>query len=179
LDGISGSLREGLGGLADAAKGNSAGERLTNRSAYLVAVLVRTGIMGAITYYLLNGKAPQTIKDYFFPNGHSMPGFAKDAVNWATHPVDTASGKIHPLLSLLYDFLSNEDHYGRRITKKDLDTVQHWLDLAEYSAKQAIPISIQGWMKNGKIDEDAVFQFFGMPKEPRAIREKKRALAAH
>lgn len=168
-----GSLREALGGIKDVSLGNSAGERVTNRSAYLAAAVVRTGIMGAMAYYLLNGQPPKTIKDYFFPGGHSMAGFLKDGVNYATHPIDTAKGKIHPLLSLMYDMLSNEDYYGHAITTEDWNDAQHWLDYGKFIGKEAMPISIKNVIDGEAPSEDDVFQFFGMPKEPRAVRDEE------
>ncbi len=134
-------------------------------------MVVRSGLVGGMIYYLLTGNRPQSIKDYFFPGGHSVPGFFKDAVNYATHPIDTAKGKIHPLLSLTYDFLSNVDAYGKPITEEDWYTEQHWLDMLNFSAGNTLPIAIRNAIKEGAPSEDDVFQFFGMPREPRAVRE--------
>lgn len=168
-----GSLREGLGGIKDLAAGNSDGERVTNRSAYLAGAAIRTGIMGAMTYYLLTGKVPQRLKDYYFPGGHSMPGFLKDAVNWTTHPWDTAQGKIHPLLPLAYDMLTNtQGFYDQPITKEDWKTAQHYMDIGKYALKDALPISVRNIIKGDPPTEDDTFQFFGAPKEPRAIRDE-------
>jgi hypothetical protein len=176
-----GSLREGLGGIKDAATGNSAGEHVTNRSAYLVAAAVRTGIMGAMTYYLLTGKAPQQAKDYYFPGGHSMPGFLKDAVNWATHPIDTAEGKVHPLIPMINDILSNRHTITTKsgadlrvpITQEDWTTAQHYLELGEYGLKDAIPLSVRNVIAGRMPNENDVFQFFGMPKAPLAVRDEQ------
>jgi hypothetical protein len=181
-----GSLREGLGGVADTvtnarklAAGDATAE-VTNRMAYLPAMVLRTGMMGALTYYLLNGKGPERLKDYFFPNGHSMPGFMKDAVNWTTHPRDTAVGKIHPLLPLLYQLLGNEDFYNhsRPIAAHNEPLVVKARDYAEFIGKQYEPISLRDVAKDvaaGRMPKptpDEMFQFFGMPKAPRAVRDQ-------
>jgi hypothetical protein len=176
-----GSLREGAGGIADLVAGNSAGERLTNRSAYLASMMVQTGILGGIAFYLMTGKAPQQIKDYYFPGGHSMPGFAKDAVNWGSHPLDTAASKIHPLIPLMTDIASNRHSFIARngtevrvpITKENWTTVQHYLELGQYGLKDTLPIAVRNVIAGEKPTADDVFQFFGMPKEPRAVRDEQ------
>ncbi|HEX4275842.1 MAG TPA: hypothetical protein VHZ74_10825 [Bryobacteraceae bacterium] len=168
-----GSLREGAGGIKDAIAGNSEGERLTNRSAYLAAMTIRTGIMGGLMYYALTGNRPQKAMDYFFPGGHSMPGFAKDAVNWATHPVDTAKGKIHPLASLIWDVMNNKDYFDHPISRAEWTHAQHWIDDAKYVGSEVLPITIRSVMKGQMPTNDDMFQFFGMPKAPRALRDPK------
>jgi hypothetical protein len=74
-------------------------------------MVFRTGLMGYASYYLMTGKPPQRLKDAFFPGGHSRPDFLRDAVNRATHPVDSAVGKIHLTATLIRDMMNNYAKY--------------------------------------------------------------------
>lgn len=168
-----GGLRETGGGIADALLRNSEGERLTNRSAYLISGAVYTGVLGGAMYFLLTGKQPEQWQDYYFPGGHAMPGFVKDDVNWGTHPWDTAKGKVHPLAQMLWEMSENRNHYGRPLTDAEWYEARSWLDKLKAEGKeQLLPITIRQVIENGPQEFDWA-QFFGMPREPRAIRDSR------
>src|SRR5262249_9503285 len=67
-----GTIRELGGGAVDtvlAGKDLATGKKpeFTHRMAYLVAMPMLTGIMGAVAGYLMTGKGPDELRDYFFP----------------------------------------------------------------------------------------------------------------
>jgi hypothetical protein len=174
-----GSLREGLGGAADTAenvKKLASGDQdaeITNRMAYIPAMILRTGLMGGATYYLLTGKTPEKLRDFFFPLHHSMPGFLKDAVNWGTHPADTAKGKIHPAATLLWDVLNNEDFYNHPIAPPEHKALKRAWDYAKFIGEQFVPIGLRDAIKGKDPRKGDPFQFIGMPKEPPAVRDRR------
>jgi hypothetical protein len=108
--------------------------RLHRKTAWFLAMVIAYGLAGAIYMYLRTGQRPHELKDYFFPkNGEkdrtgrdvrvSIAGYFKDlyAVMHALpgSAWETAKRKIHPLLSLLADILSNEDFFGTEIRNAD------------------------------------------------------------
>lgn len=165
-----GTFREIGGGLYDTAAtpvelykrmtGAGKGRDLvTNRMAYsLVALPVYTALLGAITQYLYTGSGPKEPKDYFFPRtgqvderGNpervNLPTYIKDVYHYGTHPVKTATSKIHPALSMVYDMITNEDYYGTEIYGPDDPKSQQAKDMALFMAKQIVPFGIQNFAK--------------------------------
>ncbi|HEY1858702.1 hypothetical protein [Acidocella sp.] len=190
-----GTLRELGGGAADLAKTPIKGraespggsKQLTDRAAYVVAMPIMTAMMGALYQYIKTGKGPQEFKDYFFPQTGgkdaqggpervSMPGYLKDAVEWAKQPEQTAINKIHPLWSTVYNMMNNQQWNGAAITDtRQGQPVQGIKDYGRYLMDQFSPISVkpQTGMQNSKVSGPE--QFFGIRQAPYAIREPERA----
>jgi hypothetical protein len=116
------------------------------------------GLAGALYMYARTGKRPEELKDYFFPkNGEtdssgrpvrvSIAGYFKDlyAVMHALpgSAWETAKHKLHPLLAVLADILSNEDFYGTEIRDSDDPLVTQLRDVLAYVVREFKPIALQ------------------------------------
>jgi hypothetical protein len=166
-----GTFRELGGGLSDylsAATAIGRGRRpeFTHRMAYATALPVFTGILGGITHYLLTGKHPEDLKDWFFPqtgekdkDGHAvrltMPGYMGDVFKYGNdlrkagaegkpgEALTTLKHKSHPLLNTIMEMLSNEDYYGTKIRNEDDPFVKQLLSLAEHAGKSFLPFGVR------------------------------------
>ena len=184
-----GTLRELGGGVLDLAKGRalSAGEakQLSDRASYVVALPIATAMMGALYMYAKTGKGPQQMKDYFFPltggtdakgspERANMPGYFKDAYEWATHPEQTAINKIHPLWSTLYQMMNNEQWNGAAIadTRRGVGLPQV-KDYATYLMQQFSPLSLREPPK-GQTAISPPERFFGLRQAPYGVRQPER-----
>jgi hypothetical protein len=158
-----GTLRELGGGALDAlaaGKTLASGQKpeFTHRMAYLVAMPMLTGLMGAITQYMLTGKGPEELKDYFFPKTGeldpqgrevrlTLPSYMKDVAHYLHDPVGTLTGKVHPAIALATDMLNNKDFFGRPIRNSDDPVVKQVLDEAQHVAEQFEPMGIANALK--------------------------------
>ncbi len=166
-----GTFRELGGGIKDFANVGKElvtgkGGRLTHRMAYTVAMPVFTGIIGASINYMLTGKKPEELKDYFFPKtgakdkeGHdvrlALPSYMKDVFAYGqdiktavteSKPgalLTTLKHKVHPLLNTVLDMLSNEDYYGTKIRNEDDPAMKQLVDAAKYAGKSLVPFGIR------------------------------------
>jgi hypothetical protein len=153
-----GTVRELGGGLGDIAREGTkfaAGEsaELTHRAAYVIALPITVGMMGAVITYLATGKGPQELKDYFFPKTGSMdangngdrvqlPSYMKDMVAYTGDPWQTVKHKMAPGLAAIGEMLNNEDFYGDQIRNPHDPFVQQALQEAAYIGKTIAPFSI-------------------------------------
>jgi hypothetical protein len=90
-----GTLREFTGAVGDlvrGAHGASTGKgkmEFTPRMAYAITYPLIMGMQGAIAYYLMNGKAPETTKDYYFPRtGNKNPDGTDERVSFPSYIKD-------------------------------------------------------------------------------------------
>jgi hypothetical protein len=135
-----------LGEAAKGASGKGGNPDFTPRMSYAIALPLVAGLLGALMYYLWHGHAPKHLKDYFFPtdsHGHrwSLPTYMKDLYEYATSPIRTAEGKIHPLLATIWEMLENKDFYGKPIRNPHHSLVKQAEDAAEFLAKEFLPLS--------------------------------------
>jgi 2'-5' RNA ligase/Mlc titration factor MtfA (ptsG expression regulator) len=158
-----GTVRELGGGAVDfAAQGKNLviaqDVELTHRMAYVVALPIMAGMLGAITQYLFTGLPPDSLKDLFFPRTGekdaegrdervSLPTYIKDLYAYAHAPGQTVENKLHPLLGTLAEMLSNEDFYGTAIRNEDDSWVQQALDVAKHIGESFVPFGVRGAMK--------------------------------
>jgi len=128
-----------------------------------MGAVVVYGIIGAIVMYVLTGKRPDELKDYFFPktgrkdaNGQderlSFPTYAKDWFAYADDPVRTVSHKLHPMWSALFDLMRNQDFFGTEIRNSDDPVLQQITDMAQYIGKQFTPITVQNYMRMQRVE---------------------------
>ena len=198
-----GTVREILGGLGDTAKlaGRGAGAAgdvtlrregkqygpgiaggppdFTPRMSYIIALPVVAGLCGAILYYLWHGKAPETLKDYFFPrDSHgqrwSLPTYMKDVYNYGTDPMRTLRGKIHPLLSLIWEMLSNEDYFGREIHDHDDPVLKQMMDTVKYVGTEIEPMSLRQRKTPHRGLEEKILPFVGVTPAPKSLDQQYR-----
>lgn len=152
-----GTLRELGGGVLDFSKAglNLARGRnaeFTHRMAYTAAMPVMAGMIGGMIHYLMTGKHPEELKDWFFPKsgskdntGHdvryALPSYMKDVYSYARNPGETLKNKVHPLVHTVFDMLSNSDYYGAKIHNEDDPIMKQLTDVAKYGGKQLLPFS--------------------------------------
>jgi hypothetical protein len=144
-----GSARELGGGVYDLGRG-----RFTSRGAYVIALPIAVGLLGAVLMYLFTGHGPENGQDYFEPrtgmkdrDGNDervqLPSYMKDVIAARRHPLETAGHKLHPLLSYLADMMANKDYWGDEIRNPNDPLVEQLKQAADYTATQFTPIGIR------------------------------------
>jgi hypothetical protein len=185
-----GTLREIGGGLADtarqavrAATGNR--PQFTHRMAYVAALPLVTGMIGSAAMYLMTGKGPEELKDYFFPKTGetdergrpvrmALPSYMKDVYQYGHDPAGTAIHKAHPARGVVSDMLANHDFYGEKIYNEDDPAVQKALDAAKYVGKQFVPFSIRNATDASASNlstADKVLPFVGVTRAPKWLSQ--------
>ncbi len=161
-----GTFRELGGGIADIADIKKQG--MSDRTAYVLALPMMAGILGAITQYLYTGQPPQEMKDLYYPKTGkmrpdgsedrvSLPTYMKDVyayskdahdfVKYGSNPFQTLQNKMHPLLSLVSETLSNEDFYGGAIRNPGDPWVQQMQDEGNHILQTFEPFSYRNFMQ--------------------------------
>jgi hypothetical protein len=187
-----GTVRELGGGLKDV--GKLAHGELTHRSAYVVALPMTVGMIGAVMCYLYTGHGPTQLKDYFFvPTGRKKPDGDEERVQVASYmkdiaPLITAAGhegapgairhvartainKLHPTLGMVGDMLSNEDYWGDQIVNKHDPIMVQAQQSLDFVVKEFLPIAvrnIQQRKKAGAGVSQQVESVFGIVPAPAA-----------
>ncbi len=173
-----GTWRELGGGLKDVATMDR-----SFRAAYLVALPVVTGTIGAMMTYLMTGKGPETLLDYFYPktgnldeNGRServtLPSYMKDIFHAAREPGTTILNKVHPIISLAGQMLQNKDYYGTQVVNEDDPIVQRALDRAKFVVESMQPFSIRALRRERNLSGSTLSQvgpFVGVTPAPMAM----------
>jgi hypothetical protein len=169
-----GTFRELGGGIGDIRK-IKADKEFSTRAAYVVALPLITGIMGAMMQYMYTGQGPQELKDYFFPKTGrkrpdgtedrvSMPSYMKDVyaykkditdfAKYGANPTQTLMNKVHPLVGLIADMVSNKDFFGGAIRSPGDPLVQQAMDEAKFVASQLTPFGISNYQQQAKIRKE-------------------------
>lgn len=194
-----GTIREIIGGTADTveALGNKIKGKpaeFTPRMAYILALPIVAGIVGGLLHYMTTGQRPEETKDYFFPRrgpkgtpGWSkrmvLPSYVKDVVHWTHDPYDTARGKIHPLLSLIMEMLSNKDYFDKPIRHSGDPIVKQMEEEAAHVGKTIEPIAartLTGPDKKGQETmAEKVLPFIGITEAPKYIKDSEPAKPHH
>jgi hypothetical protein len=171
-----GTVGELGGGVKDALTG-----KLTGRSAFLAALPIYVGTLGAAYQYLHTGQAPQTLKDYFYPkNGQTdqngnpvriqLPSYMRDFKNIASGNIGKEVLPNSPFMSLMSDIYNNKDYFGNEVRNPNDSVGTQLAQTAKYAGGQLTPISIQNSNKlsgtGGKIES-----FFGVTKAPAVENE--------
>lgn len=194
-----GTLRELGGGVkdyieagADVAQGKK--PEFSYRMAYVAALPIVVGMLGAIAQYLRTGKGPQTLKDYYFPqtggtdvagDPHrvALPSYMKDIYHYTQAPVKTVTNKLNPLLSMIAQMLENKDYYGTKIRNEDDPLVKQVQSEVMFMLKQATPFSIRNMQKNLQTGNHSLFDtvgpWVGITPAPYDIDQTKAEKAAH
>lgn len=174
-----GTVREIGGGAVDLAKGN-----VSQRALYSLALPVYAGTIGAIFQYLHTGKAPETLRDYYYPqNGlkdakgrddrASLPTYMKDVIAYSSDPVTTLEHKASPLLSLAFDLGTNRDYFGDMIRNPEETRSKQLLQMGSYALRQFRPFSIQQAAKTAAEGGPlrAGEQIMGFPSAPASMKQ--------
>lgn len=158
---------------------------LTYRMAYITALPIVVGTMGAIANYLMTGQGPQSLKDYYFPrtggtdekgdpNRVSLPSYMKDLYHYSKDPVQTVRNKLHPILGLMGEMLANEDFYGTEIRNQDDPIYQQILDLGKHAAKGFEPLGFRNIERQLEVGEPlgkAAASFVGITPAPKGVNQ--------
>jgi len=137
--------------------------RFTPKMAYTLSLPYIMGIFGAIIYYLLHGKAPEKLEDYYvIPTGKTKPdgspekillaSYMKDVSAWVDNPVQTVLSKLHPEVSAIADMLRNQDFLGVEIRNPNDPIIKQLEDLFKYQMSQFVPFSITNMLQRAKTD---------------------------
>lgn len=154
-----GTIREVVGGVKDwgsffkdAATSQKA--EFTHRMAYVTAMPMVVGMMGAISNYMFTGKPPESWKDYLAPRTGRKdeqgreeriwyPSYMKEIYHYATDPLGTMASKIHPLFGIISQMLHNEDFYGVQIVNHNDPLIAQLLEESGYVVEQFSPLSVK------------------------------------
>ena len=164
----------------NAAKGKKA--EWTFKMDYVIAIPIVVGMLGAALSYLY-GQQPEELKDLYFvrtgrknPDGTderiSLPSYMKDVYAVTIHPVTMATNKLHPILSMIADMLSNRDYYGYEISDPQADKLTQAEQKGAYFAKGYIPFSIRNMIQRADAGDDFWDQaqsFVGITPAPKYI----------
>lgn len=159
---------------------NFAKAKLTDRLSYLISLNAVVGLAGATLQYMLTGEAPKETKDFFFPRTGrknndgsderlSFPSYVKDEFALATHPIVTASHKVHPIFGKMMELAANKDFYGTQIYDPDASMPSEAKDILSYLGKSFLPYAVTGAMKahdNGENPVMAALPFVGITPAP-------------
>jgi hypothetical protein len=165
-----GTFRELGGGVMDI-KNVARDKGFSSRTAYVVALPMMAATYGSILYYLYNGKAPEDLKDAFYPKTGklrpdgtedrvSLPTYMKDVFaygedlsnfsKYGTDPTQTLKNKANPMLSTISQMLNNEDFFGASIRNPTSPATQKIADEAGYLVKQFLPFSFRNYEQQSK-----------------------------
>jgi hypothetical protein len=179
-----GTLRELGGGALDALmQGKKAlsgvKPELTYRTAYVAALPILTGILGATYQYLATGSGPTTARDMYFPKTGekdddgkdlrvSFPSYMKDLYAYEHNPGQTLLHKLHPDIGMMADMFRNQDYYGNQIRNEDDPVMQQLLDLGSYAGKQFVPFGIRNATQAGSV-RGSIMPFIGVTPAPKSV----------
>jgi hypothetical protein len=180
-----GTFRELGGGILDV-KNIGRDKGFSDRTAYVVALPLITGIYGAIMNYAYTGEAPQSLKDVFYPRTGklrpdgsedrvSLPTYMKDvfaygedAHNFAAYggdPTQTIKNKLHPLIAMVSQMLNNKDFFGGAIRNPADKAVEQIADEVAYLIQQIEPFSYRNYIQQAKAkgEEPSVMGYLTSP----------------
>lgn len=151
-----GTLRAFAEGVAETPKSLATavkGKGMSPRTLWAMALVGQTGLMGAVTTYLMTGHGPQDWRDYFYPrtggtdkNGNDkrvqFPTYMKEVFNTRQRGIfHTIIAKASPLVNQTLEPINNQDFYGNMI-RDPLDPAwKQGLDVLKYEAEQLVPFA--------------------------------------
>jgi len=175
-----GNVRQQGGGAVDlvksiARKATMGDFDMTPRTSYLFSLPVIAAIYGTVIGFLLTGEWPETLRDRYYPddgegNRLALPTYIKETEHTFHDPIGTLKGKLHPLLTLIADMLTNRDYFNRPIGDMSEGPVEFAKSYAAHILSVIEPISVQGLEKNA--DEgikQKLLPFIGLPRAPKWI----------
>lgn len=189
-----GTIRSGAGAAIDTAQFAADAARLrkpefTGRMAYGITQFMNHALWAAMLTYLFTGSGPETWMDYFFPRTGSltpegeperlaMPTYVKDWIEWATNPRQTATNKIHPLVSLGAQIANNRDYYGGLINPSHIDKdASAVAAYGDFLANSVIPFTARGYARldaEGASRAAKFMSLFGFQPAPKSITQPER-----
>lgn len=156
-----GTIREIGGGAKDLLKGKP-----SQRTDYLIALPIVTALYNAAAQYIKTGKGPEGITDLFAyqtggknpdgsPERAMIPGYMKDIIGYAEHPLKEAAGKLASAPTTAWELVTNKDYRGLPLTNdSNFDSLKgapQWVwDYAKHVASKFVPISVGQFAKGEK-----------------------------
>jgi hypothetical protein len=145
---------KGVGDIPASAKRLIKGEGISPRTAWLLSLPVAIGSAGAMYQYMMTGKGPEEMKDYFFPKDGTMnadgtehrislPSYMKDLFAYKSHPFKTMANKTAPTINEVLEIFSNKDFYGTQIWNSNDPLYQKGLEILQYEGESLIPFSFK------------------------------------
>jgi hypothetical protein len=176
-----GTIRELAGGAKDFGragldlmKGKT--PEFTPRMSYVVALPAVMGLAGSTMHYLMNGSAPEDLKDAFWPRDAegarwNLPSYVKDVYEYSHQPIKTLRGKIHPLLNTILEMLSNRDYFNRPIRNEEDSIVDQARQLAEHVGSGFEPFAVREALRpdRGGSFGDKALPFVGITRAPKSL----------
>lgn len=159
-----GTLREVAGGFGDLAKGvyqKSRGGKfvLSDRAAYVMALMVGTAYINALYQHLHKDAPPVEGLDYLYPrNGTKNANgdwnrfwpklYTYDFVSMYKHPYSTIEHKEAPALATMSELKNNADYFGEQIVDPGDPISKQAGRIAQYMVKQTFePFSISNYQE--------------------------------
>jgi hypothetical protein len=177
-----GTIRELAGAGVDAAQ-MLRGGGFTHRMAYAIMLPVLSALYGGVLTYLMTGRAPQSLLDYFYPQDGrggrlSIPGYMKDVFAYASHPVQTLLNKLHPLFETAAELYQNRDYYGGIIAAPGANPASEYF---RYLTGQLEPFALRAMQRQhatgGGSTLDDALSFWGIQPAPAGIANPERVRA--
>ena len=183
-----GTLRELGGGaldmitMAERLKRGGWKGAITPRQMYAIALPIYVGLQGATITYLVTGKGPSELLDYFTPKtGGTKKDGTPERVQLATYMRDvmawwkqgaktTLTHKLNPAIGEFIDWVQNEDWKHDPIRYVDDPLVKQVSQLFTHLASTVMPIGLQNLAKKSSTTIK-VGGFFGVTSAPRYLTE--------
>ena len=160
-----GTIRAITKGVADIPESGlrlAKGQGISTRTAWLIALPIQVGLYGAMYHYLMTGKKPEEMKDYFFPKDGTknpdgtdrrinFPTYMKDVFAYSKNPYKTLMSKASPIVTEIHEIFSNKDFYGVPIYDEKDDVFGKGLDILKYELKSFEPFGFR--KRPGEEDE--------------------------
>jgi len=153
----------------------------THKLSYVMALIATHMIVSSILQYLLTGKGPDELEDYFFPKRGgfdtkgdpkrvSLPSYWKDIYAYSKEPGKTVANKLSPVFGMISQLVNNKDYYGVKIINSDDEPYQKGLDYLKYFGAQFVPFGIRNVQKEtSKEPIDYVLPFIGITPAPYSL----------
>lgn len=135
---------------------------MTHRMAYTLSLPIATIAANYVMQTLMTGQQPDLSSEkgkllYGFKNGQtdewgnskysSVPSYTGEVYRWGHSPGETATNKLHPLISLLAQIYNNRDYYGTQIRNPKDSRVDQALEAGKYALRQLTPFSVTSAIK--------------------------------
>jgi hypothetical protein len=160
----------------------------THRMAYVMALPVVAGTIGAVLTYAYTGRGPRELKDYYFPpTGRRtprgdperviVPSYIKDILEVNEAPIHTVANKLNPIWGWLGEVYSNRDFYGGIIHDPQGTWDQQARQFWGYMETQLTPFAVRSYQRLGKEGtpaEQQLASFFGFQAAPGYIVNPER-----
>jgi hypothetical protein len=177
---------KGIGEIPESGKRLLKGEGVSPRTMWMITLPMHVALMGATLQYIMTGKGPKELKDYFFPKDGTMnadgtehrlvlPTYMKDLIAYGSdinsmfkntdekpHGAQTLKNKTAPFINEWLEIVGNKDFYGTQIWNPKDSYYQKGLEILEYEAQTFIPFSFKGYPGSKPTGTQQMLQKFGI-----------------